>query len=59
MSYCRKLSQAIGHGQYHIVRTPKYRFRIFSGVVAQEIANCVRAFSEQPEVRGDGAKRPG
>jgi putative transposase len=33
--------------QYHIVRTPKYRFRILSGPVAEEVGRCIRAFSEQ------------
>ena len=47
MSRFRKLSHAIWHCQYHIVWTPKYRFRILSGPVAEEVARCIRAFSEQ------------
>ena len=47
MSRFRKLSHTIWHCQYHIVWTPKYRFRILSGPVAQEIDRCIRAFSEQ------------
>ena len=35
------------HCQYHIVWTPKYRFRILSGPVAEEVGRCIRAFSEQ------------
>ncbi|MEA3275048.1 MAG: IS200/IS605 family transposase [Pseudomonadota bacterium] len=35
------------HCQYHIVWTPKYRFRILSGPVAEEVGSCIRAFSEQ------------
>ena len=27
--------------------TPKYRFRILSGPVAEEVGRCIRAFSEQ------------
>lgn len=27
--------------------TPKYRFRILSGAVAEEVGRCTRAFSEQ------------
>ena len=46
MSRFRKLSHSIWHCQYHIVWTPKYRFRILSGPVAGEVGNCVRAFSE-------------
>ena len=47
MSLFRKLSQTIWHCQYHIVWVPKYRFRILSGKVANEVENCIRAFSEQ------------
>ena len=36
MSRFRKLSQALWHCQYHIVWTPKYRFRVLEGLVAQE-----------------------
>jgi len=46
MSRFRKLSHAIWHCQYHIVWTPKYRFRILSGPVAEEVGRCIRAFSE-------------
>ncbi|PIE23095.1 MAG: IS200/IS605 family transposase [Neptuniibacter caesariensis] len=35
------------HCQYHVVWTPKYRMRILEGAVGQEVASCVRAFSEQ------------
>lgn len=47
MSRFRKLSHAIWHCQYHLVWTPKYRFRILTGEVAQEVSRCTRAFSEQ------------
>ena len=47
MSRFRKLSHAMWHCQYHIVWTPKYRFRILSGPVAEEVGRCIRAFSEQ------------
>ena len=47
MSRFRKLSQTIWHCQYHIVWVPKYRFRILGGEIAAEVANCIRAFSEQ------------
>jgi putative transposase len=47
MSRFRKLSQTIWHCQYHIVWVPKYRFRILSGKVANEVENCIRSFSEQ------------
>jgi putative transposase len=47
MSRFRKLSHAIWHCQYHIVWTPQCRFRILSGPVAEEVGNCIRAFSER------------
>jgi len=47
MSRFRKLSHAIWHCQYHIVWTPKYRFRILSGPVGEEVGNCIRSFSER------------
>ena len=47
MSRFRKLSQTIWHCQYHIVWVPKYRYRILTGKVGEEVTNCIRAFSEQ------------
>jgi putative transposase len=47
MSRFMKLSQSIWHCQYHIVCAPKYRFRILTGNVAQEVENCIRSFSSQ------------
>ena len=47
MSRFSKLSQTLWHCQNHIVWVPKYRFRILEGKVAKEVANCIRAFTEQ------------
>jgi putative transposase len=47
MSRFRKLTQTIWYCQYHIVWTPKYRFWILTGEIAQEVEICIRAFSEQ------------
>ncbi|MFQ5686679.1 MAG: IS200/IS605 family transposase [Candidatus Scalindua sp.] len=47
MNRFRKLSHAIWHCQYHILCTPKYRLRILTGRVANEVNRCIRAFSEQ------------
>ncbi len=47
MSRFRKLSQTIWHCQYHIVWVPKYRFRVLKGAVAEEVATCIRIFSQQ------------
>ena len=49
MSRFEKLSHTIWHCQYHIVWVPKYRFRILTGKVGQEVANCIRAFPEQKD----------
>ena len=46
MSRFRKLSHTIWHCQYHIVWTPKYRYRVLNGAVAQEVDRCIRGFSE-------------
>ena len=47
MSRFRRLSHAIWHCQYHFVWVPKYRYRILTGLVAQEVERCIRAFSER------------
>jgi putative transposase len=47
MSRFRKLSQSIWHCQYHIVWIPKYRFKLLTDKVAQEVKHCMRAFSSQ------------
>jgi len=47
MSRFRKLSHAIWHCQYHFVWVPKYRYRILSGLVGQEVERCIRAFAER------------
>jgi putative transposase len=47
MSRFRKLTQTIWCCQYHFVWSTKYRFKILTGKVAQEVERCVRAFSEQ------------
>jgi len=47
MSRFRKLSHTIWHCQYHLVWVPKYRHRILLGEIANEVAECIKAFSEQ------------
>jgi len=47
MSRFRKLSHTIWHCQYHIVWAPKYRYKILTGRVGDEVSNCIRAFAEQ------------
>ena len=47
MSRFRKLSHASWHCQYHIIWVPKYRLRILTGQVGEEVRRCICAFSEQ------------
>ena len=47
MSRFRKLSQTIWHCQYHIVWTPKYRYRVLKGEIAEEVEECIRTFTAQ------------
>ena len=47
MSRFRKLSHTIWHCQYHMVWVPKYRYRILTGLVAEEVERCICAFSER------------
>ena len=46
MSRFRKLTHALWHCQYHIVWTPKYRYRVLTGAIKEEVDRCIRAFSE-------------
>ena len=47
MSRFRKLSQTIRHCQYPIVWTPKYRYRVVRGDIAEEVDSCIMTFSGQ------------
>ncbi len=47
MSRFRRLSHALWHCQYHILWTPKYRLRVLTDQVANEVNRCIRTFSEQ------------
>lgn len=47
MSRFRKLSQTVWHCQYHIVFTPKYRYKILTGAIAKEAEESIRSYSEQ------------
>ena len=47
MSRFQKLAQTLWYCQYHIVWVPKYRFRVLTGKIAEEVENCIKAFSEQ------------
>lgn len=45
MSRFQKLSHVLWHCQYHIVWTPKYRFRVLKDRVSREVYNCLNIFS--------------
>ena len=47
MSRFRKMSHALWHCTYHIVWTPKYRYRILEGKIKIEVEHCLRSFSQQ------------
>jgi putative transposase len=47
MSRFRKLSQTLWHCQYHLVWTPKYRYKVLGGENAREAEYCIRGFSEK------------
>ena len=47
MSRFKKLSHTIWFCQYHLVWTPKYRYKILTGELATDVDDCVRAFTER------------
>jgi len=47
VSRFKKLTHAIWHCKYHIVWTPKYRFRVLEGEVKAELNRCIRIFCEE------------
>ena len=47
MSRFKKLSQTLRHCQYHLVWTPKYRYKVLRGEIARETEYCIRGFSEK------------
>lgn len=51
MSRFHKLAHSIWHCHYHIVWTPKYRFRILTGNVKEEVEKSIRISIEQLQCR--------
>lgn len=47
MSRFKRASHVLWHCQYHVVWVPKYRYRILSGPVGQEVYRCVMTFCQQ------------
>lgn len=49
MSRFKILSHVLWHCQYHIIWTPKYRYRVLTGAIAQEVYSCIQVFASQLE----------
>ncbi len=47
MSRFSKMSHSLWHCSYHIIWTPKYRYRIMKGKLKSEIEHCIRSFAHQ------------
>ena len=47
MSRFNRLSQAIWHCKYHIIWTPKYRYKLCKGPIKDEVFNCINVFAGQ------------
>jgi len=47
MSRFRKLTHTIWHCQYHIIWVPKYRHRILTGMIGDEVEQFIHVFSSQ------------
>lgn len=41
------LAHTTWHCQYHVIWTPKYRYRILTGAIKTEVERCIRMFVEQ------------
>ncbi|CAJ0999184.1 IS200/IS605 family transposase [Serratia marcescens] len=51
MSRFQRASHVLWHCQYHIVWTPKYRFRILKGNVGKEVYRQIWILSEQLKIQ--------
>ena len=49
MSRFRTLAHVVYHTKCHLVWTPKYRYRVLTGAVAQDVESCIRAFSARKQ----------
>ena len=47
MSRFSKMSHSLWHCSYHIIWTPKYRYRILKGKIKLEVEHCIRSFAQQ------------
>ncbi len=44
MSRFRNLAHVLYHTKYHLIWTPKYRYRVLGGPVGREVDCCIRGF---------------
>ncbi|MCP4598914.1 IS200/IS605 family transposase [Neptuniibacter sp.] len=51
MSRFEKLSHVLWHCQYHLVWVPKYRYRVLTGKVGNEVEETIRQQLERMECR--------
>jgi len=49
MSRFEKLSHVVWHCEYPIIWVPKYRYRILTGAVRQEVHDCIQVYSRRPK----------
>ena len=47
MSRFKKLSHVIWHCEYHIVWTPKYRYKVLKGAVSREVRDSINGFASR------------
>lgn len=47
MSRFEKLTHVLWHCQYHIVWTPKYRYRVLKGEIGREVENSIQVYSSR------------
>lgn len=50
MSRFTRSSHVLWHCQYHLIWTPRYRFRILTGPVGKEVYRCIMVFCHQLNV---------
>lgn len=47
MSRFHRQSHTIWHCMYHVVWVPKYRYRVLTGKVSNEVSRCIHRFSAE------------
>ena len=47
MSRFKKLSHVLWYSHYHLVWTPKYRYRVLKGEIKEAVENLIRMYSDR------------